>query len=123
MLPKQGRLGNWGEAVAARVLEAQGYEIIEQNWRCEAGELDLVTRDGEVWVFVEVKTRRSEEYGMPEEAVTPAKRGRLLMLGEAYLAEHGLDHVAWRIDVVAILADREGTVRRLDIYRNAVETI
>ncbi len=68
--PRQ-RLGRWGEGVAATHLEAHGYTILARNWRCAAGEIDLVARDGETLVFVEVKTRRGRAYGAPEEALTP----------------------------------------------------
>jgi putative endonuclease len=122
-LPARRRegLGAWGEAVAAQALEARGYEIIERNWRCQLGELDLVARDGETWVFVEVKARRNEVHGTPEESVTPSKRNRLLILGEAYVSEHALGDVAWRVDVVAIVATPDRQVRSLEVYQNAIE--
>ncbi|HEC21399.1 MAG TPA: YraN family protein [Chloroflexi bacterium] len=112
--------GRRGEAIAAQALEAHGYRIIEHNWRCESGEIDIVACDGETWVFVEVKTRSSEAYGSPEEAVTQSKQTRLLNAATAYLAAHELDDVAWRVDVVAIMLGEGGKVRRLAIYQDAV---
>ncbi len=112
--------GRQGEIIAEQALRAHGYEIVERNWRCPVGEIDLVTRDGEVMVFVEVKLRTSDAFGSPEEAVTEAKQARLLRAGAVYLAEHGLDNVPCRIDVVAIELAPSGRVQRLSIHRDAV---
>jgi len=114
------RLGNWGEGVAAVRLEAEGYTIVARNWRCAAGEIDLVARDGETLVFVEVKTRRGRAYGAPEEALTPRKAQKLLQLGAQYVYEQSLGDVNWRIDLVAIELDARGLLLRCDHVRNAV---
>jgi putative endonuclease len=106
--------------VAARRLAALGYEIVARNWRCEAGEVDIVARDGETWVFVEVRTRRGRRFGTPEESITGAKQARLVQTASAYLAERGLDDVDWRIDVVAIELGPGGEVWRVDVIENAV---
>ncbi len=113
-------MGRHGEAIAVQALRAHGYQIIEQNWRCQIGEVDVVARQGDEWVFVEVKTRQGAGYGTPEEAVTDVKRSRLLQVGAAYLAEHDCEDVGWRVDVVAIDLGQAGKVRRLTIYRDAV---
>ncbi len=117
--PRQ-RLGRWGEGVAATHLEAQGYVILAHNWRCAAGEIDLVVRDGETVVFVEVKTRRGRAYGAPEEALTPRKAQKLLQLGAQYCYEHELNDVNWRIDLVAVELDTRGLLLRCDHIPNAV---
>jgi putative endonuclease len=117
--PRQ-RLGRWGEGLAATHLEAHGYTIVARNWRCAAGEIDLVARDGETVVFVEVKTRRGRAYGAPEEALTPRKARQLLALGEQYVYEQGLEDVNWRIDLVAIELDERGRLLRCDHIPNAV---
>lgn len=115
---RQG-LGRRGEELAARHLAAKGYEIVARNWRCQAGELDLVARDGECLVMVEVRTRRGEEMGSPEESLTAAKQARLVALGEAYVQEQ--DWIGdWRIDVIAVELDRRGRLLRVDQYENAV---
>ena len=115
---RQG-LGRRGEELAARQLEAKGYQIVAQNWRCETGELDLVAREGECLVLIEVRTRRGRSMGSPEESITAAKQARLIALGEAYVQES--DWAGdWRIDVVAIEMDRRGRVLRVDHYENAV---
>jgi putative endonuclease len=112
-------LGRRGEQLAARQLEAKGYQIVAQNWRCETGELDLVAREGECLVVIEVRTRRGRSMGSPEESITAAKQARLIALGEAYVQESNWAG-GWRIDVVAIEMDRRGRVLRVDHYENAV---
>ena len=114
------RLGNWGEHMAAIQLEAEGYAIVARNWRCAAGEIDLVARDGETLVFVEVKTRRGRAYGAPEEALTPRKAQKLLQLGAQYVYEQALGDVNWRIDLVAVELDARGLLLHCDHIRNAV---
>ena len=114
------RLGQWGEKVAALHLEAQGLVILERNWRCRGGEIDLVVRDGEAVVFVEVKTRRGRDFGAPEEALTPHKAAKLMQLGQQYIADHELDNVDWRIDLVAVELDGSGKLMRCDHIPNAV---
>lgn len=95
-------LGRWGEAAAAEYLQAKGYQIVERNSRNEYGELDLVARQGDCTVFVEVKTRSSKRFGYPEEAVTPVKQQHLLEAAQTYLQAHPELDGDWRMDVVAI---------------------
>jgi len=113
-------IGRIGEYLAREHLMARGYVIVESNWRCAAGEIDLVARDGSTWAFVEVKTRRSDRFGTPEEAITPAKQRRLLDCGLAYVAEHDLGEVEWRIDVVSIRLERGGAPGEIRVYQHAV---
>lgn len=112
-------LGRRGEELAVRHLAARGYEILARNWRCTAGELDLVTQDGQCLVFVEVRTRRGQALGSPEESITAAKQERLIALGETYVQAHEWAG-DWRIDVVAVEMDRRGRLLRVDHYENAV---
>ena len=112
--------GLWGETLAMQALETHGYEIIQRNWRVATGEIDIIAREAEMWVFVEVKTRSDTGFGTPEEALTDAKERRLYELGLLYLAEQELGDVAWRIDVVAITLGERGKVRRLAIYKDAI---
>lgn len=100
--PCRRRLGCWGEYLALWWLRAKGLRLVARNWRCRLGELDLVMRDGQVLVFVEVKTRLSHEAGSPEEAVTEAKRRRLVRLAQAYLARRRGPLPACRFDVVTV---------------------
>jgi putative endonuclease len=96
-------LGQAGEDRAAAWYRAHGYAILHRNWRCREGELDLVARRGRELVFVEVKTRRTDRFGTPAEAVTPAKQRRLRALAGRYVAATGA-RGAVRFDVVSILA-------------------
>ncbi|NWG00465.1 MAG: YraN family protein [Thermoanaerobaculaceae bacterium] len=97
----RSRTARWGERLAELWLRAKGYRIVARNWRCALGELDLVCADGQVLVFVEVKTRRSMEAGRPEEAVTGAKQRRLVRLAQAYLGERKVLPPC-RFDIVAV---------------------
>jgi putative endonuclease len=96
------RTGHHGEEIAASFLAARGYHIIERNWRCSSGELDLVATDGNVLVFVEVRTRSGLRFGLAEESITLTKQTRLIALAETYLQEKSLSTRSWRIDVVAV---------------------
>lgn len=113
-------LGHAGEQMARRALEARGLVIVQANYRCAAGEMDLIARAANEWVFVEVKTRRGNRFGTPEEAITRRKQAKLAQVAETYLQAHALADVAWRIDVVAIEMDRHGKLLRLDVIEHAV---
>jgi putative endonuclease len=99
-------LGADGEARAAEWYQARGYHVVARNWRCRDGELDLVVRKGSELVFVEVKTRTTDRFGVPAEAVTPLKQRRLRGLAARFLRETGTGADTLRFDVVAILAGR-----------------
>lgn len=103
MVDHRRALGADGEAQAATWYETNGYEVVCRNWRCRDGELDLVVRRGRELVFVEVKTRTTDRFGIPAEAVTPAKQRRLRGLAARYLADTGTRADDLRFDVVAIL--------------------
>jgi putative endonuclease len=101
-------LGDFGETIAARHLEAHGLVVLERNWRCELGEIDLVARDGDTLVVCEVKTRRGLDYGSPLEAVTARKAGRLRRLAMRWLEDHPVRPRDVRIDVVGVLTRPHG---------------
>ena len=114
-------LGKRGEAYAADYLAARRYAILERNWHCPRGELDLVTeRDGQV-IFVEVRTRQTDRLGTPEESITPAKRAKLIAAAQTYLDAHDQTDRDWRIDVVAIEVGPRGEVTRCTVIENAIE--
>ena len=96
-------LGARGEDAAAAWYTAAGYEIVARNWRCRDGELDLVVRRGRTLVFCEVKTRSSDRFGFPAEAVTRAKRTRIRHLAARWLDEASVHPREIRFDVVAVL--------------------
>lgn len=114
------KLGQWGENVAAHHLTAEGYEIVARNWRTGRGEIDLIAQAGATLVFVEVKTRRGQGMGTPEEALTPAKAKKLFQLAQTYLYENEIDDVAWRIDLVAVELDNAGKLLRCEHIPNAL---
>lgn len=99
-------LGRWGEDLAASHLRHQGYDVVDRNWRCEHGEIDLVVRRGPLVVFCEVKTRRSDAHGSPAEAVDRRKQVRIRRLAAAWLAAHDIRRVDVRFDVVAVTGVR-----------------
>ncbi len=101
-------LGRYGEELAARYLTEQGWQVLERNWRCAHGEIDLIARDGDALVFCEVKTRRTERFGGAVEAVDRRKVARLRRLVAAWLQCHEERAGRVRIDVIGILRPRQG---------------
>jgi putative endonuclease len=100
-MTKRGKeIGAWGEGIAADWLAEHGCEVIARNVRTPYGEIDIVARQGDVTLFVEVKTRTSATMGLPEISVTPRKQQHMLAAAEFYAAENDLDH--WQIDVIAV---------------------
>lgn len=100
--------GRWGEDVAAEHLTGMGMEIIDRNWRCRHGEIDIVARDGQDIVICEVKTRGSQRFGTPLSAVTSTKVRRLRILASRWLAAHEARARKVRLDVVGIVIDGDG---------------
>lgn len=101
-------VGKYGEDLAADHLAAAGFEVLERNWRCPAGEIDIVARDGAVLVVCEVKTRSSTTYGLPAEAITERKANKLRELALHWLREHPQHGRELRFDVVCVLRARSG---------------
>ena len=101
-------LGRYGERIAADHLVAQGMVVLDRNWRCDEGELDLVLKDGTTLVACEVKTRTSLDHGTPHEAVTDAKLERLRRLAVRWVEARGLHPRETRVDLVAVLRPRRG---------------
>jgi putative endonuclease len=100
-------VGKYGEDLAAGFLADAGLTLVERNWRCSDGEVDIVAREGDTLVFVEVKTRSTTQFGDPAEALTPIKAARIHRLAIRWLAEHREPHdrtwVELRFDVVSII--------------------
>ena len=101
-------LGAYGEDVAARFLTTAGMVLLDRNWRCREGEIDLVLREGQVLVVCEVKTRTSDLCGTPHEAITGAKLERLQRLGQAWMLAHEVLAEDTRVDLVAVLRPARG---------------
>lgn len=104
-------VGAYGERLAVAHLLTQGMVLLDRNWRCPAGEIDIIARDGAALVFVEVKTRRSENFGSPAEAVIATKIKRLRRLAAQWLATSGLHPSEVRFDVVSVLPQPKGAAR------------
>lgn len=124
------KLGDTGERLAAERLEAAGLQIVERNWRCTAGEIDIVahesapdySRGGEVvaWcVLVEVRTRRGDTFGTALQSITPAKQAKLRQLAAEYVQDRQWDG-PWRIDAVGVQMDGHGQLIAIDHIRHAV---
>ncbi len=103
----RGDLGRRGEALAAEALRAQGFTIVERNFRCRAGEIDLVALDGPTLVFVEVRSRRGDRMGTPLESIDPRKQARLTRVARHFLAARGHAERDVRFDVVGVRFDAD----------------
>src|SRR5664280_2677061 len=101
------KLGERGEDAAVAFLERAGLTVVERNWRCSAGEVDVIALDAKEIVMVEVKTRKTVAKGTPEESVTPAKQRRYVRIAAAYLQSAGIADVAVRFDVISLLVVAE----------------
>ena len=108
MTNERRAVGAYGERLAERHLLDQGLVVLERNWRCGDGEIDLILRDGPAIVFCEVKTRRSDTYGTPAEAISPTKILRLRRLAARWLTERPVRPREVRFDVVAVVAQPKG---------------
>ena len=111
-------LGISGENLACEELARQGYAILETRYRTRVGEIDIVAQDGATLVFVEVKTRTSERFGPPAEAVTRRKQHRVVTMARWYLSEKHLHGCLCRFDVVTVLW-RRGTDPEIEVVKNA----
>jgi putative endonuclease len=99
----RSQVGHLGEELAVAHLVKHGYTIVLRNYRRKFGEIDIIARDGNALVFIEVKTRRSCAYGSPAQSVTPRKQFQISRIAEDYLVRHGLSDTATRFDVVTVI--------------------
>jgi putative endonuclease len=104
-------VGRYGERIAARHLESEGMTVLERNWRCRHGEIDIIALDDGCLVVCEVKTRRSTACGSPLESVTPEKFRRLRRLAVTWLAEQDESYPEVRVDVVGVVRPLRGPAR------------
>jgi len=111
--------GRWGEKLAASFLKRQGYRILARNYVSPVGEMDIVAREGEELVFVEVKTRTSEGFGGPLRAVGRAKRRKIVQVARSYLARYRLDECPCRFDVVGITRVEGRKAPDIELVRGA----
>lgn len=117
---KRGELGSIGEKIAVDFLKRKGYLIRETNFRCRAGEIDIVAEKNGYLIFVEVRTKTSSVFGNPEESVTVAKKEKIVNTALTYLASHESVPESWRIDFIAVEIGQRGEVKRLELIENAI---
>jgi len=120
---KRRDTGIWGEKLAKDFLKKRGYHIWETNYRCPEGEIDIVAKHKDYLVFIEVRTKKSLEFGRPEESITPAKQARMRATAAHYRQTHNDLPQLWRIDVVAIELDQKSKLSRIELIENAVGDI
>lgn len=112
------QLGAQGESLASRFLMRKGFRILERNYACSAGEVDIIAEDAGTIVFVEVKTRSPRALATPESAVTPEKQAHILRVARYYLRSYR-QQVPVRFDVVAVLTDDRGKMQSLRLLKDA----
>ena len=117
---KRKETGDLGEKLARDFLKKRGYHIVESNYRCAEGEIDIIARQKDTLVFVEVRTKHSLEFGSPEESITRKKMEKLRTLAARYRQEHDDEPPEWRIDFVAVELDPRGKLTRIELIENAV---
>jgi putative endonuclease len=114
-------VGDLGETIAGNILKKKGYKIVEKNYRCKYGEIDIVAEIKKTLVFVEVRTKSSQEYGTPEESVTSSKKGKIVSSVFDYLNDHKCMSRIWRIDFIGIELSGDGQVKRVNHIENAIQ--
>ena len=117
---KRRDTGILGEKLAKDFLKKRGYHIKETNYRCPEGEIDIVAKHKDTLVFIEVRAKKSLEFGSPEESITPAKMGRLRAAAAHYRQTHNNLPQLWRIDVVAVELNQKGELSRIEVIENAI---
>ena len=113
-------IGKLGEKLATKFLKKRGYRVLETNFRCREGEIDIVAQQKDYLVFVEVRTKSNLDFGTPEESITQGKKERLISSALSYISTHKNLPPLQRIDVVAIEVDDKGKAKRIELIENAV---
>ncbi len=117
---KRRETGLRGEQLACDFLNKKGYKLVERNFRCPSGEVDIIAQQGNTLVFVEVRTKKGHNFGSPEESITPTKMEHLRNTAAYYRQNHDSFPESWRIDVIAIEMNSRGQVERIEQIENAV---
>lgn len=112
---RKQRIGKTGEEKACRYLKRHGFEILDRNYRIRGGEIDIIAKDGEELVFVEVKTRTDQQFGMPSEAVTQAKQRHLIDTARYYIHQKQFYQTAARFDVIEVMMDKAGIFPKVTV--------
>jgi putative endonuclease len=114
-------VGDLGEKIAVDSLKKQGFKIIEKNYRCKNGEIDIIAEANKSLVFVEVRTKTNGEFGTPEESITANKKEKIVNSVFSYLNSHSCLSRNWRIDFIGIELTHDGQVKRLNHIENAIQ--
>ncbi|MFC1958813.1 YraN family protein [Chloroflexota bacterium] len=117
---KRRNTGILGEKLARDFLKKRSYRILETNYRCPQGEIDIVARHKDFLVFIEVRTKTSLEFGSPEESITSTKKERMRAAAAHYQQTHSNLPQLWRLDVVAVELNQKGELSRIELIENAV---
>jgi putative endonuclease len=118
---KRKDTGNMGEQLALNFLKKKGFRILETNYRCPRGEIDIIAWQKDCLVFVEVRTKANPAFGSPEESITSTKKKHLIQSANYYLQEQEKMPLSWRIDVVAVEMEADNRLSRIELIENAVE--
>jgi putative endonuclease len=110
-------LGEWGEKLATKYLKSKGYQILERNYSCKMGEIDIIVEKGEFLIFIEVKTRRSDSYGLPQAAVNYYKQEKIKKVALYYLGNIEDNDLQIRFDVISIML--KGVKPQIDHFQGA----
>lgn len=116
----QKKFGNWGEKIALDYLELEGYDLISTNYHTRYGEIDIVTIKDNVIYFIEVKTRSSNSFGMPEDSISSAKREKLLITASLFLEENPDLPDVWQFDLITIEGKYHSNNPKITHFRNAI---
>ncbi len=119
MTEKTKTLGKKGEDIAAAFLEKKGYNILFRNYKCSFGEIDIIAKHKKTLSFIEVKTRSTKKYGLPQEAVTPAKQAKISRVALEFVQRYKMENRAARFDVVSVQSLNDGS--EVDLIENAFE--
>ncbi len=114
-------IGRLGETLAVNYLKKQGFKILETNYRCPIGEIDIVAKQKDCLVFVEVRTKTGPEFGTPEESVTAAKKKKMANTAYFYLKQNNCIESDWRIDFMAVELDGKYKPSRIELFQNALD--
>lgn len=117
---KRREIGILGEKLARDFLKKKGYRILETNFRCQYGEIDIIARKKDYLVFIEVRTKTSNDFGTPEESITHVKKEKIVACALSYLGAQQTTAVSWRVDFVAVELDQKGKPVRIELFDNVV---
>ena len=122
MLKSRKETGAKGEKLAARFLKRKGYKIVQRNYKCKLGEIDIIAKQDKTLVFVEVKTRQTAEFGPPQYVITAAKKRQISRVALSYIKYGNLMEQSCRFDVIAVTFPRESRRPRIEHIENAFES-